>query len=124
MSNETTTTNLADFGWRERKLAAELLMVSCDQGFPSDFEDEGVQLMFNRNNGNVFFVNDKYQIAMMNGDKLESFYYTPYHSYEGFADELLEMYNEDKDNWNQKDIEFLKDIGILTNEDDSEKSLD
>jgi hypothetical protein len=57
---------------------------------------------------------------MMNGDKLESFYITPYHGYEGFAEELLKMYNEDKHIWNQEDIDFLKDIGILTNEDDSE----
>jgi hypothetical protein len=120
MANEITTTNFADFGWRERRLAAELLIASCEQGFPADFEDSGVQIMMNRNSGNVFFVNDEYQVAMMNGDKLESFYNTPYHGYEGFADELLEMYNEDKDSWNQEIIEFLKDIGILTNEDDSE----
>jgi hypothetical protein len=51
MSNEITTTNLADFGWRERKMAAELLTASCEQGFPEDFEDEGVILMFNRSSG-------------------------------------------------------------------------
>lgn len=120
MSSKITTTNLADFGRRERKLAAELLMASCEQGFPADFEDSGVQIMWNRNSDNVFFVNDEYQVAMMNGDKLESFYTTPYSGYEGFVDELLEMYNKDKHIWNQEDIDFLKAICILTNKNDSE----
>ena len=48
MSNEITTTNLAGFGWRERKMAAELLTASCEQGFPEDFEDEDVIFLFSR----------------------------------------------------------------------------
>ena len=114
MSNKITTTNLADFGWRERKLAGELRMASCEQGFPVDFKVSGVQIMMNRVSRNVFFVNDENQVAMMNSDKLESFYITPCSGYEGFADELLKMYNKDKHIWNQEDIDFLKDIGILT----------
>ena len=43
--NEITTTDLAKFGWRERKMAAELLTVSCDQGFPEGFEDEEVTII-------------------------------------------------------------------------------
>jgi hypothetical protein len=113
---ETTTTNLADFGWRERKLAAELLMASCEQGFPSDFEDEGVQIMMNRNSGNVFFTNSEFQVCMMNGDKLESFYTTPYNGHEGFADELLEQFKNEKDSWNSEDIEYLHDMGVLSDE--------
>ena len=119
---EVTTTNLADFGWRERKMAAELLTVSCEQGFPEDFEDEGVQLMFNRNSGYVFFTNEEYQVCMMNGDKLESFYTTPYHGYEGFADELKEQYEQDKDSWNEMDVQYLKDIGVLEDDEEEEEN--
>jgi hypothetical protein len=120
MSNEITTTNLADFGWRERKMAAELLTASCEQGFPEDFEDDGLVIMMNRNSGNVFFTNSEYQVAMMNGDKLESFYTTPYHGYEGFADELLEMYEQDGDSWNEEDVQYLRDLGILPDEEEQD----
>ena len=44
---------------------------------------------------------------MMNGDKLESFYTSPYDGYEGFLDELLDMVDND---WHNKDIEWLNDI--------------
>lgn len=120
MSNEITTTNLADFGWRERRMAAELLTASCDQGFPEDFEDEGVVLMMNRNSGNVFFTNEEYQVCMMNGDKLESFYSTPYSGHEGFAEDLLNDYEQNGDSWNEEDIQYLRDIGILADEDDKD----
>jgi len=75
--NEITTTNLSKFGWRERKMAAELLTASCEQGFPDDSEDAGVQIMFNTYSGDVFFVNEYNDVAAMNGDTLESFYTTP-----------------------------------------------
>ena len=120
MSNETTTTNLADFGWRERKMAAELLTASCEQGFPEDFEDDGVIIMMNRNSGNVFFTNSECQVAMMNSNKLESFYVTPYEGYEGFAGELREMYEQNGDSWNEMDVEYLRDLGILQEDEEQE----
>ena len=76
---------------RERALAIELLQALGEQGLPSDFYDEGVKIAMNRNSGYVFLVNDEYQCAMMNGDKLESFYSSPYDGHEGFLDELLEI---------------------------------
>lgn len=113
MSNrEITTTNFAEFGWRERKLAAELLTASCKQGFPQDFYDEDVQIMMNKNSGNVFFTNSEYQVAMMNGDDLESFYSLPYSGIEGFKDELLDEYKNGNIT-EEDDIDFLKQIGIL-----------
>lgn len=115
-TNSITTTDFADFGWRERKLAAELLTAACNQGFPADFEDSGVQVMMNCNSGSVFFTNDDYQVAMMNGDRLESYYTTPYSGYEGFADELKELFKCDGDSWNQEDVEYLHDLGILSDE--------
>ena len=113
MKNEITTTNLGDFGYRERAMAAELLTASIKQGFPEDFEDDGIQIMMNRNSGNVFFTNSEYQVAMMNGDDLETFYTTPYSGHEGFADELKADYEENGESWNQEDIDYLIELGII-----------
>ena len=112
----STTTDFSDFGWKERKMAAKLLNASCEQGFPYDFDDSNVQIMMNKYSGNIFFVNDDYQVAMMNGDTLESFYYTPYEGREGFADELIEEFENNPESWNREDVEYLHDIGALTDE--------
>jgi len=87
-TDEIVTNNISQFGWRERRMAAELLTVSCDKGFPEDFNDDEVTIMMNRNSGNVFLTNSDFQVAMMNGDKLESFYSCPECGHEGFADEM------------------------------------
>lgn len=89
MSNqETTTTDFAQFAVRERRMAQELLNAWEKQGLPDDFNDDGVTFMFNRNSGNVFLTNSDYQVAMMNGDTLESSYNCPECGHEGFKDEM------------------------------------
>lgn len=112
----TTTTNLADFGYRERRMAAELLAASVEQGFPENFDDDGVELMMNQNSGNVFFTNANYDVCMMNGDTLEMWYFTPYSGHEGFADELHDEFIEDGETWNAEDVEYLHNLGIITDE--------
>ena len=92
---------------RERALAIELLQAWGKQGLPSDFYEDGVKVAMNRNSGNVFLVNEEYQCAMMNDDKLESFYSSPYHGHEGFIEELFDMVD---DSWHEDDIEWLNDI--------------
>ena len=96
-----TSTDFAKFGSRERELAAKLLNASIDQGFPDDFYQDEINIMMNINSGNVFFTNSDFQVAMMNGDKLESFYHSPYEGMEGFYNELKEalthMTEEDKE---------------------------
>ena len=84
-----TTTDLSQFGYRELHLAKELLQALEDQGLPEDFDDDGLTIMFNTHSGNVFFTNSDYQAAMMNGDKLETFYTCSNCGNEGFADEVL-----------------------------------
>ena len=69
-----TTTNLSDFGYRELAMLEELLKAMREQGLPDDFYDEEVHPMMNKYSGNVFLTNSDYQVAMMNGDSLESFY--------------------------------------------------
>jgi|688.fasta_scaffold1754033_1 hypothetical protein len=110
-----TTTNLAEFGNRELKMAAELLTAYSDGNFECPyFMNDGVQVMMNKNSGNVFLTNDDCQVLMMNGNKLQGFYSSPYEGHEGFIDELLDMWDED---WNSEDTEWLyvlaKDFGIV-----------
>ena len=103
-----TTTNLSDFGYRELMMLEEILKAMREQGLPKDFYDEEVHPMMNQNSGNVFLTNSDYQVAMLNGDKLESFYFLSYHGNEGFLDELIEEY--ENGNIKVEDFEQLADI--------------
>lgn len=84
---ETVTSDLSKFGWREWVLLRELLDAMIDQGLPDDFEQCEVQPMFNRKSGCVFLTNSEYQAAMMNGDKLETWYNCFNCGHEGFAED-------------------------------------
>ena len=110
MSKEysATTTDLSDFGYRELAMLEELLKAMREQGLPDDFYDDEVVPMFNRNSGNVFLTNSDYQVAMLNGDNLESWYFLSYYGNEGFLDELLDEYNNG--NIKEEDFEQLADI--------------
>lgn len=106
---EITTTDLSRFGYRELKIAGVLLTAYTDRTHqsPVNFENDGVQVMMNTSSGNVFLVNSEYQVAMMNGDKLESFYSCPECGHEGFAEEM--KHGEDN-----KDCQrYLKEIGVI-----------
>lgn len=82
---EITTTDMSKFGYIERKQAGELLNASSESGFPDDFNDDGVQIMFNMNSGYVFFTNEDCQVCMLTDEgKLESFYSCPNCGNEGF----------------------------------------
>ena len=96
------TENLADFGARERNMAAELLA----HPLPDNFSDSGVRVAFNMNSGYVFLVNDDFQCAMMNGDNLEIFHSTPYEGHEGFLSDLLDEYSPD--DLNSEDTDYLR----------------
>lgn len=85
---EITTSDLSRFGYRERNLAEQLLKAWREQGLPEDFYEEEVTILFNTYSGCVFLTNSEYQVAMMNGDKLESFYTDPETGEEGFKEEL------------------------------------
>ena len=87
-----TTTNLSDFGYRELTMLEELLKAMREQGLPEDFYDNEVHPMFNQYSGNVFLTNSECQAAMLNGEKLESFYFLSYHGNEGFLEDLLVDY--------------------------------
>lgn len=98
-----TTKDLNEFGNRERAMAEELLRAWRKQGLPDDFYDDKVEIMMNTYSGNVFLTNSDYQVAMMNGDYLESFYTLHYNGDEGFLEDF-EDYKEDdlhKEDWEQ-----------------------
>jgi hypothetical protein len=97
------TENLAEFGSREIRMLSELLNAWMAQGLPDGFFNAGVKPAMNKMSGNVFLTNEEYQIAMMNGDKLESFYSLPYGGEEGFLCDLIDenspadLHHEDVD---------------------------
>ncbi len=82
----TTTTDLKDFGFREIKMAAELLQAYCES--PPEFLDGGVHLMMNTHSGYVFLTDEDFNVAMTNGDTLEQFHSCPECGGEGFARDL------------------------------------
>lgn len=102
---DITTSDLSDFGARERKMAEELLKAWREQGLPEDFDADKVTVMMNKNSGNVFLTNSEFQVAMMNGDTLESFYSCPQCGHEGFKDEMEHDGNDDC-------AQYLEGIGI------------
>jgi hypothetical protein len=94
-TENVVTHNLSEFGSRERKMTEELLKAWREQGLPDDFYDDETVVAMNKNSGNVFLTNSDYQVAMMNGDKLESFYSCPQCGHEGFLDEMEHEGNSD-----------------------------
>lgn len=84
--NSVTTTDLSQFGYREITMTRDLLNAWLDNGLPDDFEENEVTVMLNRNSGNVFLTNSEFQVAMMNGDALESFYSCGNCGHEGFVE--------------------------------------
>ena len=108
--NKLTSTDLSDFGTREREMAEELLRAWREQGLPGDFDDDNVVIMMNFSSGNVFLTNDDCQVAMMNGDKLESFYSLPYGGgalEEGFLEDFEDA---KKGDYHKEDWEYIKEI--------------
>lgn len=82
-----TTTDLSEFDKSDLKRLEMLLKAYREQGLPEDFNDENVHAMMNTTSGYVFLTNSDYQVAMLNGDKLESFYTCYECGHEGFGDE-------------------------------------
>ena len=104
----TNTTDLADFGTREIRMARNLLDAWLTHGLPDHFEHDGVTVMFNPQSGWVFLTNAEYQVAVEEDGELFSFYTSPCHGHEGTLDELNEMF--DAETWNGEDIEWLEEL--------------
>lgn len=109
MSMDVYTENLADFGYREIKMLRDILDAWVEHGLPDDFFNENVRPAMNSNSGFVFLVNEDHQVAMLNGDRLEEFFSSPYEGLEGFADELADEYGE----MHPEDQEWAREMGIV-----------
>ncbi len=86
-TQEIITKNLADFGFHEREELIQLLRAWHAQGLPEDFDNNEVHPVFNRNSGHVFLTNSNYDVAMLNGTKLETWYNCGNCGHEGFAED-------------------------------------
>ena len=87
---EIVTADLSRFGHRERVMAEELLRAWRVQGLPNGFANEEVTVNLNTHSGYVFLSNEDYDVAMMNGDNLESYFCDFETGEEGFFEELSE----------------------------------
>lgn len=105
-----TTTNLADFGYRELDMAADLLKEWANGNLPENFYQEDIQLMMNTYSGNVFLTNIDYQVVMMDGSSLEEFFTTPFDCHEGFKSDLQLYYEQNPDDWCPEDIAYLQSL--------------
>lgn len=83
------TDNLTDFGFRELDMAGDLLKAfKSKKDDTKHFGDDGVHVTFNRNSGCVFLSDVDYNVAMMNGERLEDFFSCPQCGHEGFLEEM------------------------------------
>lgn len=82
--------DFSQFGFRELKMAAELLNAYVEGKWASrkDRLDGGLKIEFNPNSGNVFLVDDEFNVAMMNGYALENWFSCGVCGTEGFRSEV------------------------------------
>lgn len=112
---DPVTYDMAKMGARERRIMRELLDAWNKQGLPEDFYEDEVRVAFNTNSGCVFLTNSDYQAAMMNGDKLETWYNCPYCGHEGFKED---MEHEPED---EECTRYMKEIGIIETDEEEEE---
>ena len=98
-----------NFGARELELAIDLLQ-AAKKGYPSDFWTEGVKIGFNTSSGSVFLTNDDYDVCMDADGELYTFYTSPYDGLEGFLWDLIDYYLDVPEDWNEEDIEWLREL--------------
>ncbi len=88
-----------NFGYRELSAAGDLLKM-YSQGNLSRYARDyftgpyGISIGFNNMSGNVFLVDEDFNVLMDAGGQLDLFISTPYSGEEGFYDDLMEIYNE------------------------------
>ena len=111
--NNPYTENLADFGLREIRLLNDILSAWLSTGLPEPFDNTGVKPALNKNSGYVFLVNDDYQVAMLNGGRLELFHSLPYSGYEGFLSDLITEYCPGA--LDEDDVQYIRDAAEMAN---------
>lgn len=89
--NAITTTNLSEFGFRERDEATKLLTAYSKQN--PDFLNDGVKVMFNKHSGYVFLIDEDYNVAMIDDGILYQIYTCPECDLKGSEEDLMENGN-------------------------------
>ena len=97
---------------RERQLLFRIMQAWDVHGLPSDFNDSKVRPAFNRSSGNVFLVNEDFQVAMLRDGELESWYCYSYRGDEGFFEDLVREYP----NLHPDDQEYLRSVAEVRGE--------
>jgi len=96
------------WGYHEMDLAAKLLDKFSDR--PADCGlEEPISLGFNLDSGCVFLFDGDGNTAMLNGDKLETWYDCPYCGHEGFKEDM------DHEPEDDECLEYLKQIEVEHN---------
>lgn len=100
------TRDLTEFGQKELHDAGKLLIALAESN-ETEYLGNGVAVEFNPDSGNVFLVDENYNVAMLTDDgKLEDWFVSPYEGEEGFYDDLVER----RDDLHPEDQEWLDDI--------------
>ena len=102
---DTVITDLTKFGYRELKMARDLLTGLLEKN-DTKFLGDGVQIAMNTHSGYVFLTDEEYNVAMLTDDgALEDWFSTTYEGHEGFYDDLMleykDMHPEDQAYMNQ-----------------------
>jgi hypothetical protein len=113
-TEDIVTTDLANFGARERGMLIDLLTAWQDYGLPAQMGDE-VRPYMNRNSGYVFLSDDDGNTCMEADGKLLMHHSTPYNGHEGFATDLAD---EADNTWHVEDLEYLADALEAEEEDE------
>ena len=99
MMRDVAYAQFNDFGYKELREASDLLRLyslGAVSRLASDYFSGpyGISVGFNNMSGNVFLVDEDFNVLMNTGGQLDLFITTPYSGEEGFYDDLMEMYNE------------------------------
>lgn len=81
--------NSENLGYRELNMVRNLLNAWLDDGLPNDFNDEFEDITVDFNFNKAYLANADGQVAMLNGDKIESYYTTPNQGVKGFLEDLV-----------------------------------
>jgi len=89
------TQDYAGMGHVEREEASLLLKTYGTSKDDTLFLESGIKVEFNPYSGCVFLVDEDYNVAMMNGDRLENFFNCPNCGNEGMQSEFREQCTDD-----------------------------
>lgn len=112
MMRDVAYAQFNDFGYRELSQAGDLLTLYSEGRLSRLARDYfsgpyGISVGFNNMSGNVFLVDEDFNVLMADGfGQLDLFITTPYSGEEGFYDDLMEIYNE----LDPEDQEYLNSL--------------